>query len=137
VLGQVKVDEKSNEITAIPKLLDLLELKGCIVTIGAMGCQKNIVSRIMEKEADYLLALKDNQGNLVEQVEDSFRFLPVNVFDEESDFGHGRVETRRCSVISELSLIESKEEWTGLKTLVKIESERYIKSLIASLSDET
>jgi hypothetical protein len=83
VLVQVKVDEKSNEITAIPKLLDLLVLKG-------------------------------NQGNLVEQVEDSFRFLPVDAFDEESDCGHGRVETRRCSVISDLSLIESKEEWTGL-----------------------
>jgi predicted transposase YbfD/YdcC len=128
VLGQVKVDEKSNEITAIPKLLDLLVLKGCIVKIDAMGCQKNIASRIMEKEADYLLALKGNQGNLVEQVEDSFRFLPVNTFDEESDCGHGRVETRRCSAISDLSLIESKEEWTGLKSLVKIESERYIKN---------
>jgi predicted transposase YbfD/YdcC len=128
VLGQVKVDEKSNEITAIPKLLDLLVIKGCIVTIDAMGCQKNIASEIMEKEADYLLALKDNQGNLVEQVEDSFRFLPVNTFDEELDCGHGRVETRRCSVISDLSPIESKEDRTGLKTLVEIESERYIKS---------
>jgi predicted transposase YbfD/YdcC len=128
VLGQVKVDKKSNEITAIPKLLDLLVLKGCIVTIDAMGCQKNIASKIIEKEADYLLSLKGNQGNLVEQVEDSFRFLPVSAFDEELDYGHGRVETRRCSVVSDLSLIESKEEWTGLKALVKIESERYIKS---------
>jgi hypothetical protein len=64
------------------------------------------------------LSLKGNQGNLVEQVEDSFRFLPVNAFDDESDCGHGRVETRRCSVISDLSLIESREEWTGLKTLI-------------------
>jgi predicted transposase YbfD/YdcC len=128
VSDQVKVDEKSNEITAIPKLLDLPVVKGCIVTIDAMGCQKNIASMIVEKEADYLLALKSNRGNPVEQVEDSFRFLPVNAFAEESDCGHGRVENRRCSVISDLSLIESKEEWTGLKTLVKIESERYIKS---------
>jgi hypothetical protein len=120
VLGQVKVDEKSNEITAIPKLPDLLVLKGCIVTIDVMGCQKNIASKIIEKEADCLLALKGNQGNPVEQVEDSFRFLPVNAFDDESDCGHGRVETRRCSVISDLSLIESREEWTGLKTLIKI-----------------
>jgi predicted transposase YbfD/YdcC len=88
VLGQVKVDEKSNEITAIPKLPDLPVLKGCIVTIDAMGCQKNTASRIMEKEADYLLALKDNRSNPVEQVEDSFRFLPVNAFDKESDCGH-------------------------------------------------
>jgi predicted transposase YbfD/YdcC len=127
VLGQVKVDEKSKEITAIPKLLALLVLRGCIVRIDAMGCQQNIASKIIEKEADYLLAFKDKQGNLVEQVEDSFRFLPVNAFDEEFDCGQGREETRRCSVISDLSLIESKEERTGLKTLVKIESERYIK----------
>jgi predicted transposase YbfD/YdcC len=83
VLCWTKVEEKSNEITAIPKLLDLLIIKGCIVTIDAMGCQKNIASKSIEKEADYLLALKDNRGNLVEQVEDSFRFLPVNAFDEE------------------------------------------------------
>lgn len=128
VLGQTKVDEKSNEITAIPKLLELLVLKGCIVTIDAMGCQKDIASKIIEKEADYLLALKGNQGNLLEQVEDSFRFLPVRDSNEELDSGHGRVETRRCLVIDDLSLIEAREEWKGLKTLVKIESERYIKS---------
>lgn len=128
VLGQTKVEEKSNEITAIPKLLDLLVLKGCIVTIDAMGCQRDIATKIIGKQANYLLALKGNQGNLLEQVEDSFRFLPINAFDEELDAGHGRVETRRCSVISDLSLIKSKEEWKGLKTLIKIESERYIKS---------
>jgi predicted transposase YbfD/YdcC len=128
VLGRTKVEEKSNEIAAIPKLLDLQALKGCIVTTDAMGCQKNIASKIIEKEADYLLTFKGNRGNLVEQVEDSFRFLPANAFAEELDCGHGREETRRCSVISDLSLIESKKEWTGLKPPVKIESERYIKS---------
>ncbi len=128
VLGQVKVDEKSNEITAIPRLLELLVLKGCIVTIDAMGCQKDVASNIIEKEADYLLALKCNQGNLLEQVEDSFRFLPVYSSDEQLDAGHGRVETRRCTVIRDLSLIESKEEWSALNCLIKIESERYIKS---------
>jgi Transposase len=128
VLGQVKVSEKSNEITAIPRLLELLVLKGCIVTIDAMGCQKEIASKIIDKEADYLLALKGNQGNLLEQVEDSFRFLPVYNFDEQVDAGHGRVETRRCSVIKDLSMIESKKEWKALGCLVKIESERYIKS---------
>ena len=82
VLGQTKVCEKSNEITAIPRLLELLVLQGCIVTIDAMGCQKEIASKIIEKEADYLLALKGNQGQLLEQVEDSFRFMPVADFDE-------------------------------------------------------
>jgi predicted transposase YbfD/YdcC len=128
VLGQVKVDEKSNEITALPRLLDLLVIKGCIVTIDAMGCQKDIASKVIEKEADYLLALKGNQGNLLEQVEDSFRFLPVVSVDEQLDAGHGRVETHRCSVISDLSMIEAKDEWAALRSLVKIESERYIKS---------
>ena len=70
VLGQLKVDEKSNEITAIPKLLELLVIKGCIVTIDAMGCQKEIVSAIAEKEADYLIAVKGNQDNLQEQIQD-------------------------------------------------------------------
>jgi predicted transposase YbfD/YdcC len=73
------VEEKSNEITAIPRLLEVLVLKGCIVTIDAMGCQKEIASKIIEKEADYILALKGNQGHLLEQAEDSFRFLqPVS-----------------------------------------------------------
>ena len=81
VLGQLKVDEKSNEITAIPELLKLLVLKGCIVTIDAMGCQKDIASQIAGQEADYVFALKGNQGNLLQQTEDSFRFLPVKSLD--------------------------------------------------------
>lgn len=127
VLGQVKVDEKSNEITAIPKLLALLVIKGCIVTIDAMGCQKDIASAIIDKEADYLLALKGNQGNLEEEVKDSFRFLPIDSVSEEVDMGHGRIETRRCSVITDLSLIEKKHEWKNLRCLVRIEAERYDK----------
>ncbi|GHT43476.1 H repeat-associated protein YdcC [Bacteroidia bacterium] len=128
VLGQRKVDEKGNGITAIPKLLELLVIKGCTVTIDAMGCQKDIASGIIGKEAGCLLALKGNQGILPEQAEDSFRFLPASGFGEEPDAGHGRVETRQCSVVGDLSLIESKEEWKGLRTLARIEPERYIKS---------
>jgi predicted transposase YbfD/YdcC len=127
VLGQLKVDDKSNEITAIPKLLKLLVLKGCIVTIDAMGCQREIASAIIEREADYILALKGNQGNLLEQTEDSFRFLETKSVSEEIDAGHGRVERRKCSVIDDLSMIEKKDDWKELKCLVKIESERYIK----------
>lgn len=135
VLGQLKVDEKSNEITAIPKLLDLLVVKGCIVTIDAMGCQKDIVSAIVEKEANYLIAVKGNQGNLQEQVKDSFRFLPAVSVSEDTDCGHGRVETRRCSVISDLSLIEHREEWKNLRSLIKIETERYDKCRQATLKE--
>lgn len=135
MLGQLKVNEKSNEITAIPKLLDLLVVKGCIVTIDAMGCQKDIVSAIVEKEANYLIAVKGNQGSLQEQVKDSFRFLPAVSVSEDTDCGHGRVETRRCSVISDLSLIEHREEWKNLRSLIKIETERYDKCRQATLKE--
>lgn len=135
VLGQLKVDDKSNEITAIPKLLDLLVIKGCIVTIDAMGCQKGIVSAVVEKEADYLIAVKGNQGNLQEQMEDSFRFLPAASVSEDTDCGHGRIETRRCSVVSDLSLIENREEWKGLRSLIRVETERYDKCRQTALKE--
>jgi predicted transposase YbfD/YdcC len=128
VLGQVKVDDKSNEITAIPELLNLLVLKGCIVTIDAMGCQKDIAKAIISQEADYILALKGNQRNLLEQTEDSFRFLKAQSVSEEIDTGHGRVERRVCAVINDLSMIEQKEDWENLQSLVRIDAERYIKS---------
>jgi predicted transposase YbfD/YdcC len=128
VLAQRKVDEKSNEITAIPKLLDALELMGTVVTIDAMGCQREIASRIADKQADYVLAVKDNQGLLAEQVRDSFLLLDSDAVAEEIDCGHGRVEQRKCSVIADLSLIEKAAEWSSLKGLVRIESERYHKT---------
>jgi predicted transposase YbfD/YdcC len=128
VLGQRKVDEKSNEIKAIPKLLDALELAGTVVTIDAMGCQREIAQRIIDKKADYVLAVKDNQGLLAEQVRDSFLLLESDAVAEEIDCGHGRVEQRRCSVIADLSLIEKATEWASLQGLVCIESERYHKA---------
>jgi hypothetical protein len=110
VLAQRKIDEKSNEITAIPKLLDALELAGTVVTIDAMGCQRSIAAKIVEKKADYVLAVKDNQGLLAEQVRDSFLLLKSDAVAEEIDCGHGRVEQRKCSVIADLSLIEKASE---------------------------
>jgi predicted transposase YbfD/YdcC len=127
-LGQVKTDAKSNEITAIPELLRLLVLKGCIVTIDAMGCQKHIAQTIVEKEADYILALKGNQANLFEQTKDSFRFLQAFSTDTDVDINGDRIETRECMVLTDLSMIEKKEEWFGLKSVVKVESERIFKS---------
>jgi predicted transposase YbfD/YdcC len=128
VLGQLKVDAKSNEITAIPELLKLLVLKGCIVTLDAMGCQKDIAEAITDREADCIPALKGNQGNLREQTEDSFRFLDVKSVCEETDADHGRVERRLCSVLDDLSMIEDKQQWKNLKSPVRIESGRYCKS---------
>jgi len=128
VLGQYKVDEKSNEITAIPSLLDVLSIKGCVVTIDAMGCQTKIAEKIIEKQADYILAVKENQGVLLENVNDSFRFVkPADIFTK-TECDHGRVETRKCSVINDLNMIEHKEKWPMLKKIICIESERYIKA---------
>ena len=127
VLGQRKVDEKSNEITAIPKLLEALELSGTVVTIDAMGCQKSVAEKIVGKKADYILAVKENQGHLLEEVKDSFRMLASESVAEEIDCGHGRVEKRTCSVIGDTSLLENAAAWTSLRGLVRIEAERYHK----------
>ena len=128
VLGQVKVDDKSNEITAIPKLLQVLELNGCIVTIDAMGTQTNIADKIIEKGADYILSVKGNQGLLQKGVLDTIRFEKPDEQHQAKDFGHGRIETRTCSVYSKLSHIENPGRWKRLRTIVKIEATRIIKS---------
>ena len=128
VLGQRKVDEKSNEITAIPKLLNALELAGTVVTVDAMGCQREIASLIVEKKADYVLAVKDNQGLLAEPARDSFLRMNSDSVSEEIDCGHGRVEQRRCSVIADLSMVEKAAEWASLQGLVRVESQRYHKA---------
>lgn len=128
VLAQRKVDEKSNEITAIPKLLEALELSGTVGTIDAMGCQRAIACQIIAKKADYVLAVKENQGHLHEEIQDSFRMLPADAVAEEVDCGHGRVERRTCSVIADLSLLEKASEWASLQGVVRIQAERYHKA---------
>jgi predicted transposase YbfD/YdcC len=124
VLAQRKVDDKSNEITAIPKLLETLELSGTVVTIDAMGCQKTIAQQIVEKKADYILAVKENQGHLLADMKDSFRMLAAEAVAEEIDCGHGRIERRRCAVLGDLSLLDHATDWVGLRSLVRIEAER-------------
>ncbi len=128
VLGQRRVDEHSNEITAIPKLLDVLELSGTIVTIDAIGCQKPVAQRILDKQAHYILAVKENQTHLRADILDSFHMLPCAAVATEVDGGHGRVETRTCSALSDLSLLEHAADWPGLQSLVRIQSERYHKT---------
>ncbi len=127
VLAQRKVRDKSNEITAIPHLLRVLELSGTVVTIDAMGCQRSIAQQIVDQKADYVLAVKENQGHLLEEMKDSFRMLPAAVA-EETDGGHGRVERRTCSVLGDLSLIEKASAWASLQSLVRIQAERFHKS---------
>ncbi len=127
-LGQTTCNEKSNEITAIPKLLELLSIQGCTVTIDAMGCQTKIAKKIKSKKANYILAVKENQKELSEQVEKTFKIAEPASIDTDIDAGHGRVETRKCTVVDDLRFFDVQKEWTGLKTIIKIESEQYIKS---------
>jgi predicted transposase YbfD/YdcC len=147
-LGQVKVDEKSNEITAIPELLQLLYLKGCVVTIDAMGTQKEIAKLICEKEADYVLALKDNQPNLRAEVEGIFeaelaqrkkeesskkpRSANAADFIETIDNNHGRRETRRVYSLSAPEFLLNKEAWQGLKSLIMVEAIREVSGQVST-----
>lgn len=129
-LGQRAVSEKSNEITAIPKLLDLLTLDGCIVTLDAMGCQTNIAEKIRSQKADYILQVKDNQKDLKEQMEDIFNSKASRKTDEKINCGHGRIERRKCEAITKVSIVlDGAEHWKDLQTLVRIESERTIKNI--------
>lgn len=128
VLGQVRVTEKSNEITAIPQLLDTLDVEGCIITIDAMGTQIEIVNKIVENNADYILAVKENQKQLLEDLQDELRFSKNTLIDETIDIGHGRIETRKCSVVSEFQFIEKTTKWCDLKSIIKIESIREFKN---------
>jgi len=131
-LGQVKTAEKSNEITAIPKLLDLLEIKGCIVTIDAMGCQKKIVNKIVkENKADYVIALKGNQGILHGDIKLFFEGALKDNFDgidfdyqKTVDGDHGRIETRECYIVSDIDWLDGKENWENLNTIGMVISER-------------
>ena len=138
-LGQVKVKDKSNEITAIPELLRILDLSGCIVTIDAMGCQKKIAREIIESDADYVLALKGNQSIAHDEIRSFFDDLvapnpsltPVATPEgmscfETVDGGHGRVETRRYWASSNLDWFEDKEKWEGLQSVGMVESIREI-----------
>jgi predicted transposase YbfD/YdcC len=136
VLGQVKVDEKSNEITAIPQLLEVLEVSGCIVTIDAMGCQTEIAEKIIEQEAQYVLALKENQGNLYADVVQLFDDLEHSGYKAyEHDYAktvnknHGRIETRECWTISDPAILQHLRgfaNWKGLVTVSRIRAERQI-----------
>ena len=137
VLGQVKVAEKSNEIIAIPKLLDRLAIEGAIVTIDAMGCQRDIAKKIIDKKADYVLALKGNQGTLREDVElfaaeqKASGFADSKISQGETvDGDHGRIETRKTTVIHDVDWLQGRHNWPGLKAVVMVESTREIQGKI-------
>ena len=122
VLGQRKVSEKSNEITAIPELLKVLDISGCVITIDAMGCQRAIAEQIVEKGGQYVLSLKGNQRNLWREVEEVFAKGEVKIADEyeRKEEGHGRVEKRVYKVVNDLEGLES--NWPHLKSVVMVET---------------
>jgi predicted transposase YbfD/YdcC len=133
VLGQVKCEEKSNEITAIPELLKILDLEGCVVTIDAIGCQRETVKQIAEKEADYVISLKGNQGTLHKNIKDYLDWAQRQNFKNikydycstlEKD--HGRIEERRCWVTEEIAWLEQKQEWKNLKSVIMVEAIREV-----------
>jgi predicted transposase YbfD/YdcC len=124
VLGQIKVDDKSNEITPIPQLLDVLDIAGCIVTIDAMGCQTAIAEKIISKEGDYVLGLKGNQGNTLEAVKQHFDTQPTKDLSHiktTTDGSHGRIEDRTYKIFSAAEVADLRE-WPGLKTIAMVES---------------
>lgn len=131
-LGQFKTDGKSNEITTIPDLIEVLDLEGSTVTIDAMGCQTGIAQAIVDKGADYVLGLKGNQGTLHEQVEEFFEIAEQHNYKgleakpyETCEKGHGRIETRRCIALTSAHL-EKAGAWAGLQSIVMVESTREI-----------
>nr|WP_294528061.1 ISAs1 family transposase [uncultured Rhodopila sp.] len=137
VLGQVKVAEKSNEIIAIPKLLEMLAIEGAIITIDAMGCQRDIAQKVIDKKADYVLALKGNQTSLREDVElfaseqKARGFADTTISrDTTIDGEHGRIETRTTTVIHDVGWLQERHAWPGLKAVVMVESRREISGKI-------
>lgn len=136
VLGQVKVDDKSNEITALPKLLRLLVIKGCLVTIDAMGCQTEIAEQIIDQGGDYLLAVKKNQKYLYEDIKHLFKHATAENFERARfdeartvDKRHGRLDIRHCQLISDpewLDYLRANHNWKKLNCVVRIWTERRI-----------
>jgi predicted transposase YbfD/YdcC len=142
-IGQRKVDQKSNEITAIPELLKMLEIRGCIITIDAMGCQTEIAKQIIEKEADYVLAVKGNQGHLFADMSELFALClqeegphtPIDDYHKTVNKDHGRIESRECWAIAADPFEESirrLQEWKQVQSLVMVRSQRQIGEEVTS-----
>jgi predicted transposase YbfD/YdcC len=127
-LSQKATSKKSNEIKAIPYLLDLIDCKGCIITADALNCQTGIAEKIIDKKADYLLAIKGNQGEIFEQIKNRFEKQDPHSVHVINELDHGRIEKRVCTLINDLRFIDDAPKWKKLKTIVKIESERIDKA---------
>jgi predicted transposase YbfD/YdcC len=138
VLAQVPTEAHSNEITALPELLRLLYVRGCIVTIDAAGCQRALAQQIRGQGGDYVLALKGNHPTLHQDVVSYFTEAPASrlaslAFAEQTDGGHGRVEVRRCWASGDVAWLERAAEWTGLRTIAMVEAERHLGETITRM----
>jgi predicted transposase YbfD/YdcC len=131
VLGQVKVDDKSNEITAIPKLLSRLDIAGAVITIDAMGCQKKIAEQIKRQGGDYVFSLKGNQGNLHDDVKTFFTSsLSPTVASVSYAGDHGRIETRSIRVTDDIAWLQERHKWTDLQSIIAVTAKREIDSKV-------
>ena len=137
VLGQMAVAEKSNEIVAIPALLDMMAIEGAVVTIDAMGCQRSIAKKIIDKKADYIIALKGNQGTLHDDVKVFAAEQKANAFKDTTisrhetvDGDHGRIETRTYTAIHDVEWLQERHNWPGLAGVVMVESQREIQGKV-------
>jgi predicted transposase YbfD/YdcC len=132
VLGQLATEEKSNEITAIPDLLDLIDVSGDTITIDAMGCQKEIVKKIRARKAHYVLAVKENQPLLHQEIKEYFEYLdeekttelPEDVWESEAEKGHGRVEQRRIRTATDIGFLSGKKDWKDITTIIESRGSR-------------
>jgi predicted transposase YbfD/YdcC len=133
-IGQKRVEDKSNEITALPSLIEELDINEAVVSIDAIGCQREIAARITAKGGHYLLALKENQGELYADTVCGFKAYSAESMSETWEYDHGRYETRRCSILSseKALLAENQSQWNELKTLVKVEATRIGKGMEAT-----
>jgi predicted transposase YbfD/YdcC len=123
-LGQIECGEKTNEITVIPEILDMIEMKGSIITIDAMGTQRAIAEKIIDNGGDYILAVKGNQGSLEEEVQTTCKRNRPIAESCTVDKGHGRIETRRCEVFEKGLIVDADNRWKKLTTVIKITSTR-------------
>lgn len=143
-LGQLVTEEKSNEITAVPKLLDTPDIKGDVVTADAMSCQTEIARKIREKEADYVLAVKENQKTLYANIKDYFegmesgeiRDLPEDIWQGEEERGHGRKERREIRTVTGLEWLENRAAWQDMKTIVQYRTFRTVKGKETAQTDQ-
>jgi predicted transposase YbfD/YdcC len=136
VLCQAKVDEKTNEIKAIPILLEMMDLESTVTTIDAMGCQRDICQLIQYKKGDYIIALKENQPKLYVDVKDYFNQIQEfsHAKFEHNDKGHGRVEKRICTVTDDIEWLKEDHKWAGLQTIVRVENEVETKGKVTSFT---